>query len=143
VDLQQQIRSFNWADQHLFRALNNTLFERIKRSIGFEKELAWLQAEKVRYHELCKQFIGWGDDKHRKLLLEGEPDEEEEMCHLLMLDSPGFVKLLKVFFGQLCQFCQLLPQREIYDGLMFGSLCRRSGGEKIQNVTRKVSNVEP
>eukprot|EP00045_Choanoeca_perplexa_P014678 m.174770 g.174770 ORF g.174770 m.174770 type:complete len:1183 (-) comp16756_c0_seq1:120-3668(-) len=111
VDLQQQIRRFNWADQRLFHALNNTLFERIKRAIGFDKELAWLQSEKLRYHELCKSFIGWGDDKHRKVLLEGDPDEDEEMCHMLMLDSPGFVKLLKEKWGRKDPECHTQGQQ--------------------------------
>eukprot|EP00730_Choanoeca_flexa_P019615 TRINITY_DN9589_c0_g3_i1.p1 TRINITY_DN9589_c0_g3~~TRINITY_DN9589_c0_g3_i1.p1 ORF type:complete len:480 (+),score=152.71 TRINITY_DN9589_c0_g3_i1:2-1441(+) len=99
-DIQQQIKQYNWADVQVYRALNHTLFERMRRAIGFDEEVAWLKSEKMRYYELCKQFLTWGDDKHRKALLEGDPDEDEEMCHLLMLDSPGFVKLLKEKWGK-------------------------------------------
>jgi hypothetical protein len=109
--LRRQIEQFNMADTRLFRALNATLFQRIDRAIGFEKELNWLHEEKNRLHELCKQFIGWGDDKHRKALLEGEGDEEEEKCHVLMLDSPGFVKVLKERYGRKDPECHGLTPR--------------------------------
>lgn len=49
--------------------------------------------------EKCSEFVGWGDDKHRKALLEGDSDEDKQECNKLMMDSPGYVKLLKEKWG--------------------------------------------
>lgn len=99
-ELRKKIEAFNWADVQLYRALNNTLFERIRRAIGFEEELEWLRKEKERVSRLCARFVGWGDDKHRKAMLETDVDADDELCHILMMDSPGFVKFLKEKWGK-------------------------------------------
>ncbi|EDQ89007.1 uncharacterized protein MONBRDRAFT_25794 [Monosiga brevicollis MX1] len=98
--LQEQITQLNWADVKLYDAMNRSLWRHIDRAIGFQEELEWLQKEKLKMYDTCKQFIGWGDDKHRKALLETEMGEDEEDCHLLMMDSPGFVKVLKEVWGR-------------------------------------------
>jgi hypothetical protein len=55
--------------------------------------------EKERVREKCSEFVGWGDDKHRKALIEGDSDEDKQECNKLMMDSPGYVKLLKEKWG--------------------------------------------
>eukprot|EP00049_Salpingoeca_infusionum_P019484 m.362063 g.362063 ORF g.362063 m.362063 type:complete len:1194 (-) comp20076_c0_seq1:1775-5356(-) len=98
--MRQQILKYNYADARLYQALNQTLWYRINHAIGFKDELRWLQQEKRRIYEQCHQYAAWGDDKHRKALLEEQNLEpEDEQCHLMMLDSPGFVKLLKETHG--------------------------------------------
>eukprot|EP01147_Barroeca_monosierra_P002803 gene2803-5646_t len=124
-----QVEAYNWADARLFHALNMTLWYRINHAIGFRSEMQWLKQEKERLAELCQQFSGWGDDLHRKALLEQHISEEDEQCHLLMMDSPGFVKLLKDKFGKADPECHNQPKER--SSLVFSSVGQTPEGHAV------------
>jgi hypothetical protein len=51
----------------------------------------------VRMHETDGSQAKWGEDKHRKAIMEpdGEPAAAETNCHAAMLDSMGYSKYVR------------------------------------------------
>lgn len=67
-----------------------------KQGPEFYSNLERFREMKLAVHNRCQEYQEWEEDLHRKALLEtpGLSAERRE-CHLMQLDSKGFVKVLK------------------------------------------------
>eukprot|EP00056_Hartaetosiga_gracilis_P007391 m.107581 g.107581 ORF g.107581 m.107581 type:complete len:722 (-) comp12692_c0_seq2:646-2811(-) len=93
------IDTLNFADMMLYEHFNQSLWRQIeqeKKHGGFDEEVAELRDQLKIYTQKCSQFKNHDEDAHRVELEENEMlTEENRLCHLMMLDSKGFVKHLK------------------------------------------------
>jgi hypothetical protein len=95
------IRKLSWMDNKLYQHFNATLWKKIGAAEGFAEELAELRRQKVAIAESCREFANLDVDGHRVRMLgeKGMIDEHEMKCHLMQIDSEGFVKYLKQWSG--------------------------------------------
>ena len=138
-----KVEKYNWADARLYHALNSTLWHRIHNAIGFKQELEWLQREKERIADLCGSYAGWGDNMHRKALMDKDAvmDEDEELCHLMMLDSPGFVKMLKAKHNKPDPECHNQPRER--RSLAFSAVLPTPHGLAVANLLHRYRLLTP
>ena len=111
------ISELNWMDQKLYDHFNASLWKQIETAPGFWEELKELRAWKDEITSACQETAGWTEDQHRAAMLgrEGRRSSVELQCHMLQLDSGGFVKYLKHWHGVDAEECPVfnvgLPQK--------------------------------
>ena len=100
-ELKAKIRKLDWMDNMLYQHFNATLWKQINAADGFWDDLATMKQIKADWAEECKRYANMDvDDHRRKMLGEKGPTGAAEMkCHLLQLDSEGFVKYIKQWTG--------------------------------------------
>lgn len=113
-----KVRKLIFSDLQLYDALNKTFHEKLaKKGPQFHKDLALFRQRKAEIFDRCNEFEQWEEDKHRKILLEGPKlTPEIRECHAMMLDSKGFVKLMKRNLGiqtRECTTVSVFPMRHL------------------------------
>lgn len=104
---EQRVNQVNYGDWMLYDHFNKTLWREIAKEEGFHEEVAEFKRQNALLSESCKGWAHWGEDKHRRALLE-EPglSPEERRCHLAMLDSVGFSRVFKYRQGVEVKECR-------------------------------------
>ena len=124
------VNTVNYADWKLYDHFNKTLWRKIAEQEGFEEEVAEFRRRNAKLQSSCTQWDTWGEDKHRRALLEDHSiSDGARRCHLTMLDSVGFSRVFK-YVGRKSPLAtkNLL---EDTDGL------RQKGGRRNPSVTSR------
>lgn len=94
--LAAKIRKLNYADVKIYDELNKTFWEKLEvhtKDPTFWDDVKQLREQRSKVMSKCEKYINWPEDLHRKVIADLKPDPDE--CHLYLLDSKGFVKMLK------------------------------------------------
>lgn len=111
------IRKLNWADVQIYDALNKTFWKKMEPNLKdptFQLELDQLRAGRELIGEKCKVWENYEEDFHRLKLASGKANPDG--CNLYLLDSKGFVKMLKRRVGiqtSECRTVSVFPMKEI------------------------------
>lgn len=111
------IRKLNWADVQIYDALNKTFWKKMEPNLKdptFAQELAELRAGREEINQKCKKWENHEEDYHRLNLATGNANPDG--CNMYLLDSKGFVKMLKRRVGiqtSECRTVSVFPMKEI------------------------------
>eukprot|EP00040_Diaphanoeca_grandis_P036711 m.235536 g.235536 ORF g.235536 m.235536 type:complete len:1514 (+) comp33665_c0_seq2:298-4839(+) len=105
--LAAKIRKMNYADVQLYAAMNKTFHEKLaKKGPEFYEDLEDFRAQKDFIYQRCKYLEQYEEDKLRLGLAEGPKlSRQDRDCHLMLLDSKGFVKHIKRHLGLKTREC--------------------------------------
>eukprot|EP00039_Didymoeca_costata_P009050 m.119916 g.119916 ORF g.119916 m.119916 type:complete len:1220 (+) comp14338_c0_seq1:89-3748(+) len=106
-DTVKKIESLNWMDKMLYSYFNDSLWRETKKIPDFDLKLKKLRELNDDASESCNKTASYSEDQHRRAMIgETGPKTVEQMeCHLMQLDSPGFVKYLKHIAGVFVEEC--------------------------------------
>lgn len=106
------VNAVNYADWKLYNHFNKTLWQKIRQEDGFAEEVAEFRRRNALLQQSCRPWATWGEDKHRRALLEdaGLADSDRR-CHLAMLDSVGFSRVFKYRQGVPVKECRTQAAR--------------------------------
>eukprot|EP00055_Hartaetosiga_balthica_P003412 m.7674 g.7674 ORF g.7674 m.7674 type:complete len:774 (-) comp2884_c0_seq2:1336-3657(-) len=94
----KKLDELNFADLMLYRHFNASFWRQVEeeKKNGFDKEVEELKEMVNMHSKNCQRFVNYDEDAHRVELEENlSLDKQDRLCHLMMLDSKGFVKHLK------------------------------------------------